>query len=192
MSVRQQPKKQRLAPGRSGVLDAALKLFARDGIDGVSLQQIANSLGVTKAAVYHHFQAKADIVLEALKPGLAILDKAVQQAEKLPAGPGQAELIIAGLAECIATNSRSYQVIMADSAASRILETDPQLVSMFSRMREMLAGGRTDAQAGLAVSCFLGACLGPSLDPGFEAFTAQQLHDAVTSAGEAILLSRLP
>ncbi|WP_313810378.1 helix-turn-helix domain-containing protein [Glutamicibacter sp.] len=191
MSTRQPPKKQRLAPGRSGVLEAALALFARDGIDGVSLQQIADSLSVTKAAVYHHFQAKSDIVLEALKPGLEVLGDAVRQAETLPAGPRQAQTVIAGLADCIAKNARSYQIIMADSAAARILETDPQLVRMFICIRAMLAGEHPDAQMRLAVSCFLGACLGPSLDPEFDAFTAQQLHDTVISAGELIVLSRL-
>ena len=47
------------------VLDTALELFAAQGFDGTSLQQIADRLGVTKAAVYYHFPSK-DQLLEAL------------------------------------------------------------------------------------------------------------------------------
>lgn len=191
MSTGGQPKKERLAPGRSGVLDAALELFAKNGIDGVSLQQIADSLSVTKAAVYHHFQAKSDIVLAALKPGLDALERAVLEAQHLPAGRDQAREVINGLAECIAVNSRSYQIIMADCAASRILATDQHLVDMIATMRQMLAGPNPDSQMLLAVSIFLGACLGPSLDPNFEAFTPEQLRATVIDIGANTVLARL-
>lgn len=191
MNTGEQLKKERLAPGRSGVLDAALELFARNGIDGVSLQQIADSLSVTKAAVYHHFQAKSDIVLAALKPGLDALENAVLEAQHLPAGQEQAREVINGLAECIAVNSRSYQIIMADSAASRILATDQHLVDMIFTMRKMLAGPTPDNQMLLAVSIFLGACLGPSLDPNFESFTSEQLRAMVIEIGTDTVLARL-
>ncbi|WP_197510875.1 TetR/AcrR family transcriptional regulator [Tessaracoccus coleopterorum] len=41
--------------GRERVLDAALDLFARNGVTATSLQAIADHLGLTKAAIYHHF-----------------------------------------------------------------------------------------------------------------------------------------
>ena len=40
---------------RARVLDAALKLFSEHGFDGTTIQQIADMLGVTKAALYYHF-----------------------------------------------------------------------------------------------------------------------------------------
>ena len=42
----------------SAVLDAALDLFIEQGFDGTSLRQIAEQLGVTKAALYYHFESK--------------------------------------------------------------------------------------------------------------------------------------
>ena len=43
-------------------LNVAHALFAQHGVGGTSLQMIAETLGVTKAAVYHQFQTKDAIV----------------------------------------------------------------------------------------------------------------------------------
>ncbi len=48
---------------RERILDAALELFVTQGYDGTSLRQIAEQLGVTKAALYYHFESKEDILL---------------------------------------------------------------------------------------------------------------------------------
>jgi AcrR family transcriptional regulator len=47
---------------RERILDVALELFAAQGYDGTSLRQIAEQLGVTKAALYYHFESKEDII----------------------------------------------------------------------------------------------------------------------------------
>src|SRR5271169_2411875 len=48
---------------RQRILDVALDLFIEQGFDGTSLRQIAEQLGVTKAALYYHFESKDDILL---------------------------------------------------------------------------------------------------------------------------------
>ena len=42
----------------------ALELFNEQGYDKTSLREIAERLGVTKAALYYHFRSKEDILLE--------------------------------------------------------------------------------------------------------------------------------
>jgi AcrR family transcriptional regulator len=49
---------------RERILDVALELFNEQGYDATSLREIAERLGVTKAALYYHFKSKADILLE--------------------------------------------------------------------------------------------------------------------------------
>jgi AcrR family transcriptional regulator len=49
---------------RERILDVALELFNEKGYDGTSLREIAERLGVTKAALYYHFERKEDILLE--------------------------------------------------------------------------------------------------------------------------------
>lgn len=48
---------------RQRILDVALELFTEQGYDGTSLREIAERLGVTKAALYYHFASKEDVLL---------------------------------------------------------------------------------------------------------------------------------
>jgi len=49
---------------RERILDVALELFSERGYDKTSLREIADRLGITKAALYYHFDRKEDILLE--------------------------------------------------------------------------------------------------------------------------------
>jgi AcrR family transcriptional regulator len=51
------------ADTRERVLDVALDLFIDQGFDGTSLREIAERLGVTKAALYYYFESKDDILM---------------------------------------------------------------------------------------------------------------------------------
>ncbi len=51
------------ASTRERILDVALDLFSDQGYDGTSLREIAERLGVTKAALYYHFASKEDILM---------------------------------------------------------------------------------------------------------------------------------
>ena len=44
------------------ILEEALKLFARSGYMGTSMNDIASQLGVTKAALYKHYSSKQEIL----------------------------------------------------------------------------------------------------------------------------------
>ena len=47
---------------RARIQQIALELFAEQGYERTSLREIAERLGVTKAALYYHFKSKEDIV----------------------------------------------------------------------------------------------------------------------------------
>jgi AcrR family transcriptional regulator len=49
---------------RERILDVALNLFIERGFDKTSLREIAEQLGVTKAALYYHFASKEDILMK--------------------------------------------------------------------------------------------------------------------------------
>ena len=55
MSVREKNTKER-------ILDEALKLFAQSGYMGTSMNDIADRMGVTKAALYKHYKSKQEIL----------------------------------------------------------------------------------------------------------------------------------
>jgi AcrR family transcriptional regulator len=49
------------------VIEAAMDLFAATPIEEVTIQDIANSAGMTPAAVYYHFASKEQILLEGMR-----------------------------------------------------------------------------------------------------------------------------
>ena len=55
MSIREKNTKER-------ILDEALKLFAQSGYMGTSMNDIADRMGVTKAALYKHYKSKQEIL----------------------------------------------------------------------------------------------------------------------------------
>ena len=59
------------ADTRARMIDTALDLIARHGYEGMSLQMIADAIGVTKAAVYYHFKTKSDLLDATLQLMLA-------------------------------------------------------------------------------------------------------------------------
>jgi AcrR family transcriptional regulator len=48
---------------RDRILDVALDLFIEKGYDGTSLREVAEQIGLTKAALYYHFASKDDILM---------------------------------------------------------------------------------------------------------------------------------
>lgn len=52
---------------KEDILRVSLHLFAKDGYEAVSVSQIAGALGMTKGALYRHYQNKRDIFLSIVK-----------------------------------------------------------------------------------------------------------------------------
>ncbi|WP_298815925.1 TetR/AcrR family transcriptional regulator [uncultured Roseibium sp.] len=51
---------------RNKIVDAATRLFYREGIRAVSVDAVAAKAGVTKKTLYYHFESKDDLVAEYL------------------------------------------------------------------------------------------------------------------------------
>ena len=47
---------------RRSILEAAVRVFARQGVANTSLTDIAQEAGVTRGAIYWHFANKADLI----------------------------------------------------------------------------------------------------------------------------------
>jgi AcrR family transcriptional regulator len=60
---------------RERILEVAMELFTQQGYEATSLRQIADRLGVTKAALYYHFQSKDELLLALLEPAQQMIDE---------------------------------------------------------------------------------------------------------------------
>ncbi|MEV0281836.1 TetR/AcrR family transcriptional regulator [Streptomyces sp. NPDC050610] len=66
------------------IQDVALELFAEQGYEKTSLREIAEKLGVTKAALYYHFKTKEDIFVSIFEDLGRPLDELIAWAQDQP------------------------------------------------------------------------------------------------------------
>ncbi|XBB69995.1 TetR/AcrR family transcriptional regulator [Nocardioides sp. WV_118_6] len=107
---------QRGRPGydRETVLRRAIDLFNTRGYDATSVGDLAQALGVSKSAVYHHFPSKEAILAAALDEALDGLNQAVRDASEAAHGaPAQERLR--------ATIETSVRILLAHLPAVTLL-----------------------------------------------------------------------
>ncbi len=80
--------RRRGRPGfdQATVLRTAIDLFNKQGYDRTTVGDVANALGLSKSAIYHHVSSKEHLLAAALDEALDGLTAAVEKA--LDAGPG--------------------------------------------------------------------------------------------------------
>jgi len=69
---------------RSKIQEVALELFTEQGYEATSLREIAERLGVTKAALYYHFKTKDEIAASFLEDRAAALSRLIEWARTQP------------------------------------------------------------------------------------------------------------
>jgi AcrR family transcriptional regulator len=79
---------------RARIQQVALELFAEQGYERTSLREIAERLGVTKAALYYHFKSKEDIVRSFTEDYFAQLDALIAWGKEQPPGAGTSRELI--------------------------------------------------------------------------------------------------
>jgi AcrR family transcriptional regulator len=71
---------------RSRIQRVGLRLFTERGYEATSLREIAEELGVTKAALYYHFQTKDDIIRSLVEDRIAQVEELVAWGQSQPRG----------------------------------------------------------------------------------------------------------
>src|ERR1700744_2845926 len=79
---------------RARIQQGALELFAEQGYERTSLREVAERLGVTKAALYYHFKSKEDIVLSFTEDYFGRLDALIAWGQDQPPGPQTARELL--------------------------------------------------------------------------------------------------
>lgn len=78
---------QRTGDTRERIKAIALELFTEQGYEQTSLREIAERLGVTKAALYYHFKSKEEIVHAFAEDRVATLGQMIDWVKTQPPGP---------------------------------------------------------------------------------------------------------
>jgi AcrR family transcriptional regulator len=85
---------QRRATTRRALLDAARSLFAEKGYHGTAAEEIVGRAGLTRGALYHHFEDKKDLVRVVVDEMEGEIDEEIEAAER--AQSGLPEAVMAG------------------------------------------------------------------------------------------------
>jgi AcrR family transcriptional regulator len=71
---------------RTRIQEIAIELFTECGYDATSLREIAERLGVTKAALYYHFKSKDEIIRSLVEDHIRGIEELVAWGQTQPRG----------------------------------------------------------------------------------------------------------
>lgn len=77
------------------ILDAALRIFARDGYAGTNIRDIAEEVGIVKSALYRHFASKEEIWTAVCRSMTVYYNERFGSPDRLPPVPGSTEELAA-------------------------------------------------------------------------------------------------
>ncbi len=99
---------------RDSILDTAERVFQQRGVSRTSLQEIAQAAGVTRGAIYWHFQNKADL-FDAMMQRVTLPLETGFNCDEVQACPDPLAQLRAGVA-------RTFQLTVQDPQLRRVFE----------------------------------------------------------------------
>jgi AcrR family transcriptional regulator len=152
-------------PVKERLLNVAIRLFARKGFEGTSVQDIVDAAGVTKGAMYHYYDSKDDLLYELYHQVLSIQ---LSHLEEIAAGHGTPEQRLrAAAADVVQTSLDNLDDMIVFFRSLHMLPDDKQAQVRAERRRyhnqfkalvdEGVAAGtfRADISSDIVVHYFL-------------------------------------
>jgi AcrR family transcriptional regulator len=149
------------------MLDQAADLFARRGFDGTTLQEIAQTMHISRAALYHYIDSKEELLVELVK-GLSdeIADNLGSIAESGLSPSEKLRQAISTTAANIASNASRYRLLAISESALPREVAEEQVAARERSLEFMTEMTREAVNSGVArpldeqVAAFgmLGAC----------------------------------
>jgi AcrR family transcriptional regulator len=155
----------RRTPAQSRILHAALDLFADHGVSGTSLQMIADAVGVTKAAVYHKFKTKEEIVIAVAEMELATLEDGLEAAEAQPDSIGARKVLLTEVVGMAVERRRWVMSLQNDPVMVRLLGEHEPFRILITRLYAILLNEADDTEARISAALFSGAIAGTVINP---------------------------
>ncbi|MFI1212952.1 TetR/AcrR family transcriptional regulator [Streptomyces sp. NPDC020802] len=169
----------RRSPARARIVTAAAGLFAEHGVGGTSLQMIADTIGVTKAAVYHQFKTKSEIVVAAVEEELARLTAVMDAAEAEASAECVREALLVRIVDLAIERRRMESALVGDPVMVRYFAYHQPFRQVVDRLYRMLTGGcgpEAQMRAAMLTAAIGGAVMHPlAVDLGSDTVRAQLL-----------------
>ena len=135
-------RRQRKPPSaaQTRIIEAALREFAKNGVGGTSLQMIADDIGVTKAAVYHQYKTKDEIVRAVAGAEFDRLETVLDLAESEVDQDRAREVALTMIIDLAVERRRENSTILTDPLVGRLFARDQRPVKVLDRLNRLLMG----------------------------------------------------
>jgi AcrR family transcriptional regulator len=150
---------------RSRLRQLALQLFAEQGYEATSLREIAERLGVTKAALYYYFKSKEDIVRSLVEDYVADLDELIDWGKQQPRTAQTRAEIVTRYLDIVENGTAVFRMLHQNQAAVSSLASAKERGELFKErldaIIDLLAGpGAPLRDQVRAASCLMSVSFG--------------------------------
>ena len=135
---------------RERIQAVALDLFAEQGYDKTSLREIAERLGVTKAALYYHFQSKEDIAASLVDDYFAQIDDLIAWGAGQPRTARTRGEVLRRYFTIVADGTQVFRMLQQNRGAVGSMESAKHRSELFRERMDSLGSLRTEPGADLS------------------------------------------
>jgi AcrR family transcriptional regulator len=131
-------KQQRRGDTRQRIQDVALELFAEQGYEKTSLREIAEHLGVTKAALYYHFKTKEEIVVSLFEDLTRPVEDLIEWGKGQPKTLETKQEIVRRYSQSLADAEPLFRFMQENQATVRELRIGDLFKERMTRLRDII------------------------------------------------------
>jgi len=168
---------------RASIEHTAAQIFREKGFDASTLEEIAAPLGITRAAVLHHYGSKVALLEAITAPVVAQLDELLDRvAARAPLTARQQRSFLAEFVDLVCDHRAVAAMVIRDITVDKHLPPPLQIGQRAARFAGIvLANNQADPGAPLHALAALGAITRPLSAP-------DELIDLSTPANRRILV----
>jgi AcrR family transcriptional regulator len=165
---------------RERIQKTALDLFVSRGYAKTSLREIAEELGVTKAALYYHFKTKEDILSSISEDLGRPVDELIAWAKEQPPGPETRRKLLSRYSTALKSAIPIYHILQENQAVLRDLAVGRSLRERVESISRLMHAGDVPFETHVRISSAL-------LTVHFGAFTPDGLPGSEEERRQALL-----
>ena len=176
---------------RDAIRAAALAKFRRRGYSATTLQEIGDEVGLTRGAVLHHFNAKAELLASVVVPWLDRFDRALATAVvSEPPTTAERQRVLRRFADLVLDNRAIVELLSGDVGALDALGSADAWTARVRSLTMLLAGSHATPADLARTAAAVGAILHPAAN-GWLDLDAAPARLAVVDAGVAAICPRV-
>lgn len=152
---------------REAILAAATELFSTNGFAGTSMSDLAEELGLSKAAIYHHFESKESILRDLVKSTQEDLENLVKHFESLAPDKVNQTEILQSFAEFVFIHRKVVRLVLSEMPAEMKIH-NPNHHRLMQRLQKLLAGKKPNAEGEMRARVAIGIIFTGLVPPPYE------------------------